>query len=32
VVSFLNYACGGEILIGVDGSGMTIGIDDIDAV
>ena len=32
VVSFLNYAGGGEILIGVDDDGVAVGVDDIDAV
>ena len=32
VVSFLNYAGGGEILIGVDDDGTAIGVDDTDAV
>ncbi|MDR1134616.1 MAG: ATP-binding protein, partial [Clostridiales Family XIII bacterium] len=31
VVSFLNYAGGGEIIIGVDDSGAAVGVDDTDA-
>jgi len=30
VVAFLNYAGGGEIIIGVDNSGATVGVDDVD--
>jgi predicted HTH transcriptional regulator len=32
VVSFLNYAGGGEILIGVDDGGNAVGIDNVDAL
>ena len=31
VVSFLNYAGGGEILIGVDDKGHVVGVTDVDA-
>jgi predicted HTH transcriptional regulator len=31
VVSFLNYAGGGEVLIGVDDNGVAVGLDDCDA-